>query len=94
MIEYLYDSIKVAKGTEAIIEAKITDGKNPITEHCHLMLFDDVKLLGTYEGGYHTETKTWAFVIPPEDTNKTGRYWYCICQEANRLCFKRPIYFE
>lgn len=94
MIEYLYNGIKVARGTEATIEAKITDGKYPITEHCHLMLFDDVELIGTFGGSYHIETKTWVFTIPAEDTDKQGRFWYCICQEANRLCFKQPIYFE
>lgn len=94
MIEYLLNGIRVARGTEATIEARITDGKNPVKDDCHLMLFDDVELIGTYDGIYHTETKTWAFTIPAADTDRKGRYWYCVCQEANRLCFKQPIYFE
>lgn len=95
MIEYLYDSIKAESGADAVIAAHITDNEgNPVTEGCHLMLYDDVSLLDMYNGIYYADVEQWQFTIPAADTNgKQGRYWYCICEKANKLCFRQPIYF-
>jgi hypothetical protein len=91
MIEYLHNSIRATAGSPAKIEVRIVGAT---AEAPHLMLFDDVELLGTYMGEFSVATGTWLFVIPADDTNRRGRFWYCICEKENKLCFKQPIYFE
>lgn len=91
MIENLYNAIRATAGSPIPVEVRITGTE--VSEHCHLMLFDDVLLLGTYGGEYNAETDTWLFTIPSEDTEGlTGRYWYCICEKENKLCFRQPLY--
>ena len=76
-------------GTDVVIETDILYGDSPT-----LMFYDDVLLLGTYDGKL-SSTGTWLFTIPAEDTaNKEGLYWYCIYEVENKPCFKQPIYFK
>lgn len=94
MIEYLHDVIRVSAGYDAQITASITgeDGK-PITAGClfHLHDSNDEHLL-TVEG--ECIENTWIFTLPAAATKDyKGRYWYCICDDSNAFCFKRPIYF-
>ena len=91
MIEYLHNSIRATAGSEANIEVRIVGAE---ASNAHLMLFEDVNLIGTYNGNFSVATGTWVFTIPAEDTKKKGRFWYCICEKENKLCFKQPIYFE
>lgn len=96
MVEYLYNCIRATAGDDIGISAIIeTEAGEPITEHCHIMLFDkDNELLHTLDGQYLEELGTWQFTIPGELTaGKTGRYWYRICTSQESLCFKQPIYF-
>lgn len=95
MIEYLYNCIRATAGQDVAISAIIEDASGaPVTEHCHIMLFDkDQKLLATFDGNY-IEDGLWAFTIPAQDTEgKSGRYWYKICTDVESLCFVQPIYF-
>lgn len=93
MIEYLYDAIRATAGEDIPIAAIIKDETGEaITENCHLMLYDDLMLLGTVDGLY-VEDGEWGFVIPADLTDgRIGRYWYCICADNASLCFKQPIY--
>lgn len=91
MIEYLHNSIRATAGSEAKIEVRVVGAT---ADAPHLMLFDDVNLIGSYEGVFSVATGTWLFTIPATDTNRQGRHWYCICEKENKLCFKQPIYFE
>jgi hypothetical protein len=93
MIEYLYDAIRASAGSDLAIAANITDKEgNPITENCNLYIHSDEEHLITAEAKY--EEEQWLFSIPATATkNLRGRYWYCICQAENDLCFKQPIYF-
>lgn len=92
MIEYLYDAVRATAGEDICICAEITDDLGEsITEPCHLMLYDDLSLIGTAGGFYDGEK--WEFVIPADSTRGlNGRYWYCICANEESLCFKQPIY--
>ena len=92
MIEYLYDAVRATAGENITLAAKITDDSGAvITENCHIMLFDDLSLLGMFEGVLDGEE--WSFTIPAEVTSGLiGRYWYCICAEYGSLCFKQPLY--
>lgn len=98
MIEYLYDTIRATAGDNVELAAKIqTASGEPVTDNCHIMLFDkDDNLLGTYHGDYIGGSKEyWQFTIPAEITaGKIGRYWYRICTPEASLCFKQPIYFH
>ena len=77
-----------AKAYETLtIEAEVLYGDSPV-----LMLYDDVLLLGCYDGKL-SSTGLWQFTIPGEDC-KEGLYWYCIYEVENRPFFKQPIYFE
>lgn len=93
MIEYLYDAIRASAGRDLAIAANITDKEgNPVTENCNLFVHSDEEHLITAEARY--EDGQWIFEIPATATRGLrGRYWYCICQEENDLCFKQPIYF-
>lgn len=97
MVEYLYNCIRATAGDKVEISAIIeTDAGEPITEHCHIMLFDkdNLTLLSTIDGQYVEETGLWQFALPAELTaGKLGRYWYRICAREGSLCFKQPIYF-
>ena len=95
MIEYLYDCIRATAGNDVDITAIIQDATGaPITEHCHIMLFDkEQKLLATFDGNY-IDDGFWSFTIPATETEgKCGRYWYRICTPQASLCFTQPIYF-
>lgn len=90
MIEYLYDTIRVSKGSVETITARVNDNEgNPITEGVMLMIHDDEELLFEVAGEY--KDNTWYFPISARGLE--GRYWYCICHEDSQLCFKQPIYF-
>lgn len=96
MVEYLYDCIRATAGEDIGLTAIIeNDNGEPITEHCHVMLFDkDNTLIYTGNGLYIDDLNEWQFTIPGEITKeKTGRYWYRICSSVQSLCFKQPIYF-
>ena len=92
MIEYLYDAIRASAGEDITIAAKITDEDGNIeTNTCYLMLHTETEMLaheaGTLKDG------VWEFTIPAATTaGLKGRYWYCISQETNKLCFNQPIY--
>lgn len=92
MIEYLQNAIKATSGEDITITADITDDNGEsISSGCALMLWDDDKLLKTVDG--KLIDKVWSFTIPASSTiGLTGRYWYCICHNNNRLQFKEPIY--
>lgn len=92
MIEYLYNAVRATAGEDITIAADITDDSGEdIKEACHIMLYDDLQLLGMYNGIYNGEV--WEFTIPANITSgRIGRYWYCICVNNNSLCFKQPIY--
>lgn len=75
---------------DTIIEVENIESENPV-----LMFYDDVLLLGTYNGTQSATTGTWEFTIPASDTTgKQGLYWYCIYERENKPCLKKPIYFE
>ena len=96
MIEYLYNCIRATSGDNLNITAFIEkDDGEPITEHCHLMLFDkDNNLLNTINGEYVESAGNWQFNIPALITkDKLGRYYYKICAKEGGLCFRQPIYF-
>lgn len=93
MIEYLYDAIRATAGEDITISAKITDAFGvPVTEGCHINLYDDEKQLTSISGTFNNDL--WEFTIPAAETaNLTGRYWYCVCSTThNKLNFKQPIY--
>ena len=95
MIEYLFDAIRALAGNDTPVTAVITDAAGvDVTEGCSLMLHDTdretmiAEIDGTYDEG------EWVFTIPASITKElNGRYWYCIRQDGNSLCFKQPIYF-
>lgn len=97
MIEYLYDAIRATAGEKIELSAIIETAEGePITEMCHVMLFDkdNTELLTTCNGTFITELGLWHFVIPGEVTKDLrGRYWYRICTPEASLCFRQPIYF-
>lgn len=95
MIEYLLDAIRATAGNDVEITAIIEDATGaPITDNCHIMLFDkERKLLSTFDGNYHGDS-VWTFKIPAQETKgKLGRYWYKICTPDTSLCFSQPLYF-
>lgn len=95
MIEYLLNAIRATAGNDVEITAIIEDDTGaPITENCHIMLFDkDLKLLSTFDGNYQGDG-FWAFTIPADETKgKQGRHWYKICTPQSSLCFTQPLYF-
>lgn len=95
MIEYLHNAIRATSGEDIEIMADITTKTGePITEGCHLMLYDKDKeaLVVTIDGEYLEGTE-WLFNIPAEITKGLyGRYWYCVCHHEDKLCFKEPVY--
>ena len=94
MIEYLYDAIRATAGDRAGITANITDASgNYIENVCSLMLHNDEEMITSVKGEYLGEGD-WYFEIPSSVTSGLkGRYFYCICEGSNKLCFKTPIYF-
>ena len=94
MVEYLHNAIRATAGDEITVAAIIEQNDIPITEGCHIMLFDkNSVLLETLDGGYDAENGVWYFTIPGELTKgKYGRYWYRICSPVESLCFKQPLY--
>lgn len=94
MIEYLYDCIRATSGENLVINAVITETDGtPVENNCALMLYSENEMIGSYEGK-HYGRGVWEFIIPAEITNGlSGRYYYCICERDNKLCFKQPIYF-
>lgn len=94
MIEYLHNAIRATAGDDLTIAAIIASNDVPITEGCHIMLFDkNSVLLETLDGSYIPETGIWYFTIPGELTKgKHGRHWYRICSPVESLCFKEPLY--
>ena len=94
MIEYLYDTIRATAGDAARITANITDAAGNYVENvCNLMLHNDDEMLGMVKGEY-MGNGDWYFEIPASlTTGLQGRYWYCVCQGEEKLCFKTPIYF-
>ena len=96
MIEYLYNAIRALAGQDITITAIVANEQGePITEGCHIMLFNpDRELLATIDGTYKQDGE-WDFTIPADTTEGLyGRYWYCICQHDKSLCFKEPIYLH
>lgn len=94
MIEYLHNAIRATAGSDITVTAIVADNDTPITENCHIMLFDrDSVLLETLDGSYDAENGVWYFTIPGELTKeKRGRHWYRICTPVESLCFKQPLY--
>lgn len=94
MIEYLYNAIRAVAGQELTIEAKITDDSGAeINEGCTLVLHFDNDAMYAAEGTYFEDIKSWQFTIPADVTKGlNGRYFYCIQQNGNNLCFKEPLY--
>lgn len=92
MIEYLYNAIRATAGEDITITADITDDSGEcINDGCALMLWDDEKLL-TSVGGMLVD-ELWSFTIPADKTDGlSGRYWYCISHNNNKLQFKEPLY--
>lgn len=93
MIEYLYDAIRATSGQPIGITAKLTKEEGEIIETpCELHLFDDDGMIAAAPG-IHLGEGVWQFEIAAEDTEgRTGRYWYCIGNEGQSLCFKKPLY--
>lgn len=90
MIEYLYNTIRVAgQGIETIVAQVSDNDGNPITEGVMFMVYDDKELVFEVAGEY--KDNLWYF--PVSTRGLTGKYWYCICHEDSQLCFKQPIYF-
>lgn len=90
MIEYLYNTIRVAgQGIETIVAQVGDNDGNPITEGVKLMIHNDDEMLFSVDGEY--VDGIWHF--PVSTKGLTGRYWYCICHQDAQLCFKQPIYF-
>jgi hypothetical protein len=93
MIEYLYNAIRATANEDISIAAKIVnDSGIAVDSNCYLVLFDkEDKELVRVEGTFVEEA--WQFNIPAAATaNITGRYWYCICSDTNKLQFKQPLY--
>lgn len=95
MIEYIYNAIRAAAGSNIAITAEITDDNgNDIVDDCYLVIHDKdgsqlVSVSGNYEDG------EWTFYIDSNITRElNGRYWYCIKCVDSPLCFKQPIYFK
>jgi hypothetical protein len=94
MIEYLYDAIRATSGQSVDIVARISneDG-TPITNSCGLMFHKDDKTVDHFDGKKLDDNGYWSFTIPGEYTSGLkGKYYYCICQGSNMLCFKTPFY--
>lgn len=91
MIEYLYNTIRATAGDIMTVNAILTDASgNDITEGCHFMLFNlNDELLITVDGEY--KDGEWTFNVPTTGFEK-GRYWYCICHNEEKLCFKQRAY--
>lgn len=96
MIEYLYNAIVASAGTNIEIVAKITDANGaPILSNCNLTIYDENgAILGVCEGDIVDTNGYWRFFIPAEvtETREKGRYYYCISEGNNTLCFKEPLY--
>ena len=94
MIEYLYDAIRATSGEDLVIDAVITETDGtPVDNKCALMLHSENEMIGSYAGKYYGRG-VWEFVIPTAETaGMSGRYYYSICENDNKLCFKQPIYF-
>ena len=96
MIEYLYNAIVASAGTDIEIIARITDANGaPVTSNCNLMLYDkNGAMLGVCEGSILDTSGYWRFFIPAEETEniEKDRYYYCIREGNNTLCFKEPLY--
>lgn len=92
MIEYLHNAIRATAGEDAKILALIAgfDGV-AIDSGCHFMIYDDDDNLVAMADGVVNEENLWEFHVPTAELK--GSYWYCICHEHERLCFKQPIYF-
>lgn len=93
MIEYLYNAVKATAEQDITLTAILTDAENnPIETNCAIILYDDKNILGTFSGDY-VSSGLWNFTIPAAATSGlSGRYWYCICEDNNNLCFKQPLY--
>lgn len=93
MIEYLYNAIKATAAQDITLTAILTDvDGNPVEEDVSIMLHSDTEMIGKYDGDYFSGG-IWSFTIPASATSGlSGRYWYCICEKNNNLCFKQPIY--
>lgn len=98
MIEYLHNAIVAVGGQDIGIAATITNDETgeSITSNCSLILHNpDKTMLYKAEGSYIAEADTWQFTIPANaTTGLSGRYWYCIQNAGNNLCFLSPIYLK
>jgi hypothetical protein len=97
MVEYLFDMIRVVKGSTANINAVITTEEGElITNDCKLIIHDKDRktIVAEVEGIYLEEVEEWQFILSSIVTrNLEGRYWYCIKHKGSPLCFIQPIYF-
>jgi hypothetical protein len=98
MIEYLHNAIIAVSGQDIGIAATISNDETgePITSNCSLMLYNpDGSMLYEAKGNYIEDADIWQFTIPASiTTGIDGRYWYCIQNAGNNLCFKNPIYLK
>lgn len=95
MIEYLNSAIRATKGEDTTVEAFIKDNSGNILQGIfHLRIYDKDRFIGIYNGALQ-EDGAYKFIIPAKVTSGlSGRYFYCICDNANKTyCFKQPIYF-
>lgn len=92
MVEFFYDAIRATAEEDIVIPAIITNDEGEcITDACSIMLHTDDMILASVPG--ELVDGTWYFTIPAEiTTGHRGRYWYCICQDDSKLCFRQPIY--
>lgn len=95
MIEYISNAIRATAGSYIEIAARIADDYGaPVTTNVHFMLFDEAaNHIVTVDGNYNSVDDIWSFGLDGSITDGlVGRYWYCICAEAEPLCFKLPFY--
>lgn len=93
MIEVLYDAIKAVAGQDIDLTVDITEMDIDITTGCALMIQSDTEDIAMVEGRYNEELEMWQFTVPAEATKGLhGRYWYCVQQDNENLCFKKPLY--
>lgn len=93
MLEFLYNAIRATAGQDIAVSAIIEDNGEPITEGCHIMLFDKDSVLLEMVAGEYIGEGLWSFRLPAELTKgRCGRHWYRICTPVESLCFKQPLY--
>lgn len=93
MIEVYYDVIKAVAGQQIDVTVDI---EGEVEGGCQMVIHNAANdIVAATEGSYIEEVDMWHFTFPADATKGLeGRFWYCVQNDGQNLCFKQPMYLR